>query len=355
MNPYFYRSNPPKLVAHADWGSNAAKRSLAISVWEHSRYTAMPPLYVEEPRKLLQKLRGMAGPSGSILLGFDFPIGLPQGYAEKVGIKNFPATLPLFGREEWESFYQPAAEPGQINLYRPFYPAKPGGARQKFLVERLGVRDIQELRRQCELAHPGRRAASPLFWTLGAQQVGKAAISGWRDVIGPALRDPHQAVHLWPFDGSLSELLERGALVIAETYPGEIYPSLGLEFPSATELNRRFANQAPIQKSGKRSQAARLWNAVGLLHWADSASLRLDPQLQARIQDGFGPGPNGEDPFDATVGLFGMLNILLGFQPERPPSQQDGWFDSRRNVEGWILGQVEKPDFGVAPGEILKD
>jgi hypothetical protein len=343
MNPYFRRSNPPKLVAHADWGSNAAKRSLSISVWEQGRYTAMPPLCVEEPRQLVQMLRGMAGPAGSILLGFDFPIGLPQRYAENVGIKNFPAALPLFGRGDRESFYQPAAVPGQINLCRPFYPAKPGGARQKFLVEGLEVGDIQELRRQCELAHPGRRAASPLFWTLGPQQVGKAAISGWRDVIGPALRDPHQAVHLWPFDGSLSDLLERGALVIAETYPGEIYKSLQLNFPSATELNRRFANLAPILKSGKRSQAARLWNAPRLLHWAEAASLRLDPQLEARIQDGFGPGPNGEDPFDATVGLFGMLNVLFGFQPEWPPSPQDGWLEITHSVEGWILGQVELP------------
>lgn len=343
MNPYFRRSTPPKLVAHADWGSNAAKRSLAISIWEQSRYAAMPPLYVEKPRELLQTLRGIAGSNGSILLGFDFPIGLPKRYADKVGITNFPAALPLFGQGAWESFYQPAVAPGQINLHRPFYPAKPGGARQKYLVDGLGVGDIQELRRQCELAHPGRRAASPLFWTLGPQQVGKAAISGWRDVIGPALRDPHQAVHLWPFDGSLSDLLEQGALVVAETYPGEIYQSLQLDFPSITELNRRFADQAPAQKSGKRSQAARLWNAPRLVHWAETASVRLDPQLEARIQDGFGPGPNGEDPFDATVGLFGMLNVLFGFQPEWSPSPQDGWLEIMRNVEGWILGQVEKP------------
>jgi hypothetical protein len=343
MNPYFNRANPPKLVAHADWGSNAAKRCLAISVWGQSRYTAMPPLRVEEPRELLQTLRGIAGPNGSILLGFDFPIGLPKGYADKAGITNFPAALPQFGQGDWDSFYQPAVTPGQINLRRPFYPAKPGGARQKILVEGLGVRDIQELRRQCELAHPGRRAASPLFWTLGPQQVGKAAISGWRDVISPALRDPHLAVHLWPFDGCLSDLLERGALVIAETYPGEIYPSLGLEFPSATELKRRFADRAPVQKSGKRSQAARMWNAPRLLRWAETAALRLDPRLEARIRDGFGTGPNGEDPFDATVGLFGMLNVVFGFQPEWLPSPQDGWLETMQRVEGWILGQAEIP------------
>ena len=288
-------------------------------------------------------LREIAGPHGSILLGFDFPIGLPMRYAEKVGLTNFRTALPLFGEGEWASFYQPARSPDQISLHRPFYPAKPGGARQKFLIEGLGVENIQDLRRVCEFAHPGRRAAAPLFWTMGAQQVGKAAISGWRDVIGPAMRDPHEELFLWPFDGALDELLEGGSLVIAETYPGEIYQALKLHFPSPTELKLGFGEPTPIRKSGKRSQAGRRWNAVALMNWSKSARVQLDPQLEALIQDGFGPGPKGEDPFDTTVGLFGMINVLSGFQPEWTPSLQSSGAEAIREVEGWILGQVEGP------------
>jgi hypothetical protein len=340
---HLHHATLPKLVAHADWGSQAAKRSLAMSIWEQGRYTALPPRRVEDPRSLLQTLRELAGPHNAVLLGFDFPIGLPTRYAEKAGITNFPAALPLFGGEEWASFYQPAFTPGQINLSRPFYPAKPGGARHQHLVEGLGVGSIQDLRRHCEFAHPGRRAASPLFWTLGAQQVGKAAISGWRDVLAPAFRQAQFPIHLWPFDGSLGDLLEPEAMVIAETYPGEIYRSLNLRFPPVTELNQHFPRQAPIQKSGKRSQAARQCNAAAMLDWAKSASVQLDPQLEALIQAGFGAGPNGEDPFDATVGLFGMLNVLLGFQPEWVQPLPDGWLKTLRGVEGWILGQVDLP------------
>lgn len=335
--------NNPKLVAHADWGSSAAKRSLAISIWNGDFYTAFPPRRVELPQNLLSMLSEIAGPMGSILLGFDFPIGLPKRYAEKAGISNFRAALPLFGSGEWASFYQPACSPDQISLRRPFYPAKPGGARHKFLVDGLGVENIQDLRRVCEYAHPGRRAASPLFWTLGAQQVGKAAISGWRDVISPALRDPHQILTLWPFDGALGDLLERGNLVIAETYPGEIYHSLKLHFPSITELKSRFGEQPPDRKSGKRSRVGRRWNAVALLNWSKSVLVQLDPQLEALIQDGFGPGPNGEDSFDATVGLFGMLNVLFGLQPEWAESMHGSEGETLREVEGWILGQVELP------------
>ncbi len=343
MISHFHLSYPPKLVAHTDWGSNAAKRSLAIAVWNKRRYTALPPRRIEEPHSLLDMLREMAGKRGSILLGFDFPIGLPVRYAQKVGITNFPALLPLLGQGEWASFYQPAATPSQIGLHRPFYPAKPGGARHKFLVEGLGVRDIRDLRRHCELAHQNRRAASPLFWTLGAQQVGKAAISGWRDVIVPALRDSPQIIHLWPFDGPLTDLLEQGSTVIAETYPGEFYRQLKLQFPSITELNRRFPRQAPILKSGKRSQAARRWNASPLLNWVRSAGVRLNPQLERLIQVGFGPGAEGEDPFDAIVGLFGMLNIVLGFRPEGIQFPDEGWSEIICNVEGWILGQIDWP------------
>ena len=343
MSSAFHPSYPPKLVAHADWGSNAAKRSLAIAVRSKGRYSVLPPRRIEAPQGLLDLLREMAGKRGSILLGFDFPIGLPIHYAQKVGITNFPAALPLFGRDEWASFYQPAATPGQIGLHRPFYPAKPGGARHKFLVEGLGLRDIQDLRRHCELAHQNRRAASPLSWTLGAQQVGKAAISGWRDVIDPALRDSRQTIHLWPFDGLLTDLLEQGSTVIAETYPGEVYRTLKLQFPSITELNRQFPGQAPIKKSGKRSQAARSWNAPPLLDWARSAGVQLNPQLESLIQDGFGSSSEAEDPFDATVGLFGMLNIILGFQPERIQLPDKGWSKIICNVEGWILGQVDWP------------
>ena len=112
-----------------------------------------------------------------------------------------------------------------------------------------------------------------------------------------------------------------------------------LHFPSITELKLRFGEQTPIQKSGKRSQAGRRWNADALLNWSRSAQVQLDPQLEALIQDGFGPGTKGEDAFDASVGLFGMLNVVFGLQPEWTPSLLGRESETIRAVEGWILGQ----------------
>ena len=47
-----------------------------------------------------------------------------------------------------------------------------------------------------------------------ANQVGKAAIIGWREVLAPALRGGG-SVSLWPFDGSLPSLLVPGNVVVA--------------------------------------------------------------------------------------------------------------------------------------------
>jgi hypothetical protein len=189
--------------------------------------------------------------------------------------------------------------------------------------------DINALRRQCELSHAGRRAAAPLFWTLGAQQVGKAAICGWQDMLGPALRKSPPPITVWPFSGSLAELLQPGQTVIAETYPAEFYQHLGVKF-KPTKTSQEIALHAA---GGKRSQAARQKNAEVLANCSSDLKIQLSDNLSAAIQDGFGFKPDGEDRFDAVIGLFGMLNILLGQHDPGEPEDED-----MRKIEGWILG-----------------
>jgi len=286
-------------------------------------YQAYPPEPVGEPGGLLPNLRAQAGEGNAVLVGFDFPIGLPLAYARRAGIENFLSTLPELGKSHWSQFYEPASSPSEINIVRPFYPARPGGCRQAHLIEHLGVETMNDLRRCCELAHKDRRAACPLFWTLGAQQVGKAAISGWRDVlVGQAGLFP--GVAIWPFSGRLADLLAKGGVVLAETYPGEFYNHLGV----------RFSRRRLGERSGKRAQLDRIANAATLLAWADQASVEIPPDLKAAMREGFGPSPNGEDPFDALVGLLGMLNVVLGLRPPGEPEDE-----KIRKIEGWILGQ----------------
>jgi hypothetical protein len=313
----------PSLVIHADWSAGAAKRWMARAVLQpDGRYRAYAAELVGEKETLLARLREMSGPAEVILVGFDFPIGLPESYARACEIDDFLAALPVLGTGDWQDFYRVAEQPGEISLRRPFYPMRSGNARQSSLLSALRMAEINDLRRACELAHPGRRAAAPLFWTLGSQQVGKAAISGWQQVLAPALRqagDP--AVAVWPFSGRLFDLLRSRTTVLAETYPAEYYTHLGVRFWRSN--------------GGKRSQAARRENAPELTKWAEQARLILAPELYAAIESGFGSTPAGEDAFDAVVGLFGMLNLLLGLRPLEEP---DG--SCLRQIEGWILGQA---------------
>lgn len=310
-------SRRPALIVHADWSVLPAKRWQAAAVRQDAGYRLHAPEPVGDPATWLARLRERAV-GGSIFLGVDFPIGLPRTYAQAIGVTDFSSLLPRLGTGEWADFYRPAEAPADISLRRPFYPARPGQTRQQHLLDALGVASMDALRRRCDRRTENRRAAAPLFWTMGAQQVGKAAISGWRDVLGPALG--REDVALWPFDGPLGSLLARGGLVVAESYPAEFYGHLGLSFGPG---------------GGKRSRAARAAHAPALLAWARANPVVLSDELAAAIDDGFGAAADGEDRFDAVVGLMGMLNVLLGRRAPGEPEEA-----AVRQVEGWILGMA---------------
>lgn len=311
---------PPILVAHADWSVDRRKRWLALAEMQpRGDYAAALPQPAGAADTLLYRLRALAAPGSIILAGFDFPIGLPAAYAHRAGIDAFLPYLGQFGHGEWVDFYRVAETPQQISLRRPFYPQRPGGTSIHHLLAGLGLSARHELYRVCERAHLARGAAAPLFWTLGAQQVGKAAITGWRDMLAPALDDPALPLAIWPFAGGLDNLLAPGALVVAETYPAEAASFLGLAGPGS-----------------KRSQPARRQHAERLLSLAWELRVVLDPDLDEAIQDGFGADAMAEDRFDAFVGLLGMLAVVRGRQPAGAPPP------AVAPVEGWILGLAGK-------------
>lgn len=321
----------PTLIVHADWSTSPKKRWMAGARLQNGgHYYAEAPEMVDNALSMIRGLREKLSPQDILLVGFDFPIGIPQAYAQRCGVDDFLSFLPELGAGEWSDFYRVAETKEQISLYRPFYPKKPGGTRQEHLIKSLNVSNMDDLRRKCELAHDGRRAACSLFWTLGGQQVGKAAICGWQSVIQPALQQDRSYVRIWPFDGDLFSLLQAGQTVLAETYPAEFYGHLGITFSRSNSDNSKPGKP----QSGKRSQKSRQEKAPVLLEWSHQACVDLSPILVADITDGFSVKPDGEDRFDAAVGLFGMLNIVLG---RRSPGGLPE--NVKCQIEGWILGQ----------------
>ncbi|MDJ0753814.1 MAG: hypothetical protein QNJ45_09870 [Ardenticatenaceae bacterium] len=323
----------PDLIIHCDWGNQPHKRWMAAARRQGQTYALSGPMLAPLLPAYLFKQD-----SQSVLIGFDVPFGLPLAYAQKIHCPDFSTFLRWLERPEWATFFEPADDPADISLRRPFYPARPGGTQRQHLLDGLRVSHIDDLRRKCDLATADRGAAAPLFWTLGAQQVGKAALTAWREALLPALRNPQLDIGLWPFAGKLFDLLATHQIVVAEAYPAEFYRHLQIKFP------RRSG-----QKSGKRVQAERQANAPQLLNWINTNGILADSYLIELIKQGFGPGAAGEDPFDAVVGLLGMLNVVLGHQPPGEPAD-----DQIRVVEGWILGQ-QAPDHRQQTTDFRRD
>lgn len=322
------------VIAHADWSVCAGKRWHCVarrSGAEDAVYRVSAPRPVGDVGDYFDRLLGKSA-SDSVLSGLDFPLGLPLDFARQAGIEAFCDVLPAFGSGAWSEFFDLCQQPADISVHRPFYPQRPGGTRHAELCQSLGVESIDQLRRLCERRTQARAAASPLFWTLGGQQVGRAAISGWRDLLQPALRNSSLDLRLWPFEGNLKELCAPGRIVVAETYPAESGLHLGLP--------------ATGRGWSKRRQADRRGHAGTLRHWAERQRVTLDDELLAGLDDGFGPHAAGEDQFDSTVGVLGMLAVALGQRREAPILSAE-----TRKVEGWIFGQAESPETNNAAPE----
>lgn len=314
----------PDRLTHADWSIHPAKRwQITATRQPNGRYHLAAPALVGPAETLLTRLRADVPPTATLWLGVDFPLGVPAHWASQVGLTHFLDLLRHWGQPPWETFDHIAATPADISPYRPFYPAgRPTPpARHAHLAAALNAPDIAALRRTCDQPQPHRRAAAPLFWTLGAQQVGKAALSGWRELLVPGLHQ-HANLRLWPFHGSLANLTQPGQSVVIETYPAECYHHLGLHFG----------------RTSKRDSAARAAHARLLHAWIDTHDITLDPTLAAQIDAGFGPTPDGEDPFDALIGLLGLLNVALGHRPPHDPTHP-----THQHLEGWILGLAPAP------------
>ena len=307
----------PALVAHADWSTSPAKRWMAVARLSRGIYELTEPEPVGETADLLARLQRRAG-GMPFVVGFDFPIGVPMAYAERAGITSFVAALPQFGHGRWSQFYDLAETRPEISLERPFYPRRAGGTSQRDLVQGLGVTSMDALYRRCEISEKRPRACS-LFWTLGANQVGRAAISGWREVLTPALAHSAMSVAVWPFHGELPTLLAAHECVLVETYPAEACLHVGV--PLGGWSKRRRAD--------RQVQGRRLLDRA-----AERPEVRISPSLDEAIRDGFSDRGDGEDRFDAVIGLVSMLEVIGGRRRDGAPQPS-----AALTVEGWIFGQ----------------
>ena len=319
----------PDCIVHSDWSVSPEKRWSAIArrVGDGWHVEAVRP--VGQGGDLLDRLGIDTTGGTTTLAGFDFPIGAPAAWGRLTGADSFLELLPQLGLGEWGHFYEVATRPEEISVRRPFYPHRPGGTSREQLWAGIGIREDEALR-ACERPYPGVPAgAACLFWTLGGNQVGKAALSGW-ELIAPVVREGRCAV--WPFMGDMPALLDAQAVVLCETYPATYYTWLGMPKPGDGWSKRdRDDRRALAEHVLGAAASAPDGVGPGQTTWA--------PEVRAAVLDGF-VDARGEDQFDAVVGLLGMI-IALGQGLATVPSSDDvlSW-------EGWILG---RPSDGAAP------
>jgi hypothetical protein len=279
-------------------------------------WTAEAPRLVGDTSALLPELLREGAP---VALGLDLPLGVPRDWATGRAERDFPAFLAGLARDP--SFFEVSATLETVCAARPFYPARGvKGMTRAAHAAALGLESALGLSRLCDRATATRPAGAPVFWTLGANQSGKAAIAAWRDWLAPALA-AGAPVALWPFAGGIHDLLAPGRAVLAEVYPAEALRQLGLKLAGS-----------------KRAQAPRIALAEALR--AAMARLRVAPSraLSAMIADGFGADAAGEDRLDCVLGLLCLVAVLDGAREDHVPD--DPWI---RTWEGWVLGQGDMP------------
>ena len=307
------------LAAHADWSADPRKRWMAVARPGGDGWTLAAPELVGPVATLLPRLRARL-PSAAVALGVDFPLGLPRAYVARHRLSgDFPGFLRGLARRP--GFFEVCTGLDELAPDRPFYPMRGvAGMTRAAHAAALGLDGPAGLCRACDLATAERPAGAPLFWTLGANQTGKAAIAAWRDLLLPALAGPDPPL-LWPFDGPLRALLAPGRVAIAETYPAEALRQLGLRLAGS-----------------KRRQADRAALAPALLGACAGLAARPDPTLQRAMAEGFGADAAGEDRLDCLLGLLCLLGVLAGARPDTAPD--DPWI---HRWEGWVLGQTALP------------
>jgi hypothetical protein len=303
-------------LIHSDWSRDPRKRWMAAADRRDGTWHVSQPVRVGSSKDLLGTAFSFSA-DRPILLGFDFPIGLPAAYGGMTGLAGFKEALPVFGTGSWSEFFDVADHPDEISIRRPFYPRRSAkGVRRGALVSGLGVSTFDDLLRTCDRRTGSTRAACSLFWTLGGNQVGKGAIDGWREILRPAIA---RGTRLWPFDGHLAELARTPGVVIAETYPALAYNMVGARFQGS---------------ESKRRQGDRRSKAGAILDWARANRIAFSDTARECLLDGFGVSPSGEDAFDALLGLLKLIEVCDGRRPETTQnlSSPDPW-------EGWIIGR----------------
>ena len=329
---YTTADSQPRFFVSADWSKNPRKRSVYVAdlserlIYREARSDWALPSLMALSRQLSEQ--------GPVLVGVDLVLGVPQSYWKLVLAESRhrqPATFIdwLSGLRSNSGFFDPSKrvkDHREWRVERPWFhvPRGPGGLTSfKEKAEDGFLRRIDRT-----------TGAKPLFIVSGIPgTVGSGTRDFWRELT-PHLSG-HRDFRIWPFDGPLSELLERG-IVLTETYPGLAY---------AAALAERLPTERITVAQTKQEQRTRACNLLAQAAWVAAFDVDIGDLQNAR---------EDEDDFDALFTAAAVLRCYL----ESTPVVDPDWIDSTAEGSMLLAGPVDpsrksKALLGIAPTQAI--
>ncbi|MGE3845092.1 MAG: hypothetical protein AB7I50_26310 [Vicinamibacterales bacterium] len=249
------------------------------------------------------------------MAAFDVPLGVPRSYLTALGKLHGAAPMETFldmlrGVRSTPHFHEATKSAQDWGIDRPFFvvPAGDGGlGTYVAAAARAGVDLYRKIDRTT-----GAKAAFIKSGIPGS--VGSAAGALWQELASQLTAD--RTFKVWPFEGTIEDLLRSRGVVVGEMYPRAAYATALVDMPPTSRPPLIVAKtDAVIRRAAIASlRAAR---------WVGSLDVGLEDLSQAEAS---------EDDFDACVTAAALLRCVLEDAPLCQPELEAA------GSEGGILG-----------------
>jgi len=274
-----------------DWSAAAKPATGADSVWigvlkRDVRFRLAfeahnPPTRAAAEQKLNEILDDLKKRSERCLLGVDFPLGFPRGFAEAL---KLPGEAPW--RSAWDQLAKMVKDKADNTNNRfgvgseinrrltggpfPFWGCPPKDALTTLQPKRTrahGPDDLPEFR-HADLAAKGAASIWKLYYngSVGGQAIlGIPMMRRLKDARGDAMR-------VWPFETDFKALTE-DSLAGVDVVAAEVYPSLFKATPAPGEVKDAAQVRVTAEHFAKLDEAGKLGAAFGFAKDADPATV----------------------------------------------------------------------------------
>ena len=279
-----------RAILCADWSKSLNRREVYLADVESRHVRRLEGRWTAQA--VIAAAREAAN-GGTALATFDAPIGVPESYWEQVqqrpelsgGAATFADWLPRLLTAP--RYFENAGSPPKWDIGRPFFAVLPGTGGLKKWIDALNRSGVKPLREVDTLTR-----AKTAFAASGIPGVvGSSARELWKEL---GELDPGKQA-IWPFDGSLDQLLKKNRVVVAEIYPRAAY-ALALSPAAASE-------RAPMQiaKTSCTVRRAALEDLQSA-SWLQRDGVHLS---------GIDAALDSDDAFDSLLTAAGLLRCVI--------------------------------------------